>query len=565
MLKNLTIGARLTLLGLVAFATLAAIASIAIYSTYQARFEDRRETLHLLAQTAVTTIAGLKTRADAGEMTTEEAQKRALVALTSITYGKGNYFIVLRSDGVLLMHPTRQNQVGTNVLEGSDAVAKELYGTLIPLAMRNGEKGDFHTSMGRRPGSTVNNSPKMFHALQEPSYGWILASGLFVDDIEDQIASQARLIGLMALVAALILGGVGLIIARGITKPLKTVVEGLDGLADRDYRRSLDIPASRSEVGRIASAFERLRGLLLEAAEERRQNAERTEQAALARKEEMLALASRFENQIGDLVNGLGSASEALRVSASTMSSGAEETLSQASTVTAAASESSENTQTVAAATEELASSIQEISRQASHSNAMARTAVERVDETNKTVAALNSAALRVGDVVALITDIASQTNLLALNATIEAARAGEAGKGFAVVAGEVKSLAQQTAKATEDISRQIEDIQSVTTSTVQAISAIGESINGLSEVAGMIAAAVEEQNAATKEISMNIQRAEGASREVSGAISLVSEAARSGGETAADVLGAAEDLFHRNKELNTAVSDFVSYIRSAN
>jgi len=564
MTKNMSIGVRLALVGALTLALLLTVAAVAALNFNNSRFEDRQDTLRLLVQTAEASIAGLKAQAEAGEISREEAQERALASLASLKYGQGNYFIVLRDDGVLLMHPTRTKQIGTNLLAGKDEGAKKLYTELISRAKKSGAAGDFYTSLGRRPGSTTNDTPKMFLASQEPSYGWIVTTGLFVDDIREAVAKQVWLIGSITVGGLLLLGLIGFTIVRGITRPLAAVVGGLDDLAGGDYHRSLDIPESRSEVGRLAHAFERLRALLLDTEEERQRTAEEAKRVAKARSEEMLALATRFEDEVGGLAGQLGTASESLKGLAKEMTTGADATMSQAKTVTSAATESSSATQMVAVATEELASSIQEISRQASQSNTMAQAAVTRVQQTNQTVTALTAAAQRVGDVVALITDIAEQTNLLALNATIEAARAGDAGKGFAVVASEVKNLANQTAKATEEISHQIEEIQSVTTNTVEAISEIGETIGNLSEVAGTIAAAVEQQNAATKEISENIQRAEGVSREVTEAIATVSETAKASGEAATEVLDSAESLYTRNEQLGTAVSGFLTYIRKS-
>ncbi|KAA5604602.1 HAMP domain-containing protein [Roseospira marina] len=562
MLRNVRISTQLLVLGLFVLVLIASLGVFSGYTLLGTRFEDRRESLRMLVEIASNEIAAVKKRADALGLTDEQAKDEALQILKNINYNGNNYFIVTDISGTLLMHPSRMNQVGSSLLTAEKETTRTLYTALMRVARDNGTTGGFHTALGRRPGSTKNDSQKMFFAAQEPTYGWVVITGMIVDDIWDSMARKFWSLGIGVAIACAILGAFAWLMVRGISRPLGTVVRGLGHLSTGAYDESLDLKVSSSEIGHLSSAFESLRTLLRQAEDDRQRSRDEAERTAKAREAEMEGLARRFESQIGSLADGLGSASQELKTLATTMSDGAQETLRESDAVAAAAEESSRNTQTVAAATEELASSIREISRQASQSSSIAQTAVDRVDQTSETVAALKAAAQRVGDVVALITDIASQTNLLALNATIEAARAGESGKGFAVVANEVKTLANQTAKATDDISRQIEEIQGVTTSTVQAISDIGETIASLSEVASAIAAAVEEQNTATNEIAHNIQQAETASQRVSTAIGTVHDAARQGGETAGSVLSSAEALMSRNVELNDAVSAFLSGLR---
>ncbi|ABC21910.1 methyl-accepting chemotaxis protein [Rhodospirillum rubrum] len=563
MLRNLSILNRLLGLGALVLLTLALVVFIGLSATTRARMDDRKATLHMLSETAISTMGQYKARADAGELSLAEARDQALKALGKITYDNGNYFFAADEKGVLLVHPTRPKEIGMNMLEKGDPGLKSLYTQLISLATTTGATGGFFESMGRRPGSTENNTPKLFIAIRDPSFGALMATGLFIDDIRAENARQAWTVGLLAAAAALCLFAIGFLVVRSITRPLGTVILGLETLTKGDYDHHLDVAQSRSEIGLLARSFEHLRELLQGAERLRRERDQEAERIAGERRSEMLALALHFEAEVGDLVTGVTEASRTLKASAAQMTDDASQTLQQSSAVARSSRQSSSNTQTVAAATEELSSSIQEISRQAGQSSALAQSAVSRVNETSTTVDSLNAAAQRVGDVVRLISDIASQTNLLALNATIEAARAGAAGKGFAVVAGEVKTLANQTSKATEDIARHIEEIQSVTRSTVSATGDIGTSVTTLCEVAGMIAAAVEQQNAATKEISHNVHLAETASQEVTSAIGAVETAARNSGQTAADVLTSADALSAQSARLQGAVSAFLSHIRS--
>jgi methyl-accepting chemotaxis protein len=253
-----------------------------------------------------------------------------------------------------------------------------------------------------------------------------------------------------------------------------------------------------------------------------------------------------------------------MQATAQSMSAIADKTAHQVQAVSAATAEASTNVQTVAAAGEELSSSIHEIGRQAAQSNQITSRAVTLASNTDNRVQGLVKAVDRIGDVVRLINDIAGQTNLLALNATIEAARAGEAGKGFAVVASEVKNLANQTGKATEEITSQIEAIQSATQDSVSAIQEITGTIRQISEIATTIAAAVEEQGSATQEIARNVQQAAAGTQEVAANVTGVSEAAGETGAASTQVLGAARALSQQAEALKTDVTTFLRDIRAA-
>ena len=268
-----------------------------------------------------------------------------------------------------------------------------------------------------------------------------------------------------------------------------------------------------------------------------------------------------FADEVKNVIETVSSASTELQTSAQAMSSTAEETNRQSAAVAAAAEQASTNVQTVASAAEELSASLSEVGRQVTESATIASNAVDDARATNEKVQGLADAAKKIGEVVNLINDIASQTNLLALNATIEAARAGDAGKGFAVVASEVKSLASQTAKATEDIAGQVGAIQEATNQAVAAIQGIDQTIVQISDIATTIAASVEQQNTATKEIAENVQQAASGTREVTTNISGVSQAAIETGQASTQVLGAASELSQQSEKLREQVATFMSEV----
>ena len=366
-----------------------------------------------------------------------------------------------------------------------------------------------------------------------------------------------------AIVTAIAVGFI-LFLMSGIIRPLWRMNKAMRVLAGGDL--AIDNPDKDrgDEIGDMAKSLEVFRANGLEVERLRLEQEEQRQRAEIEKRQAMNTLAEQFDASVKSVVSAVSTAARQLQGNAQTLSANAEQTSRQSMAVSAAAQQASENVGTVAAATEELTASIHEVSRQVTESSRMAKGAVDEANRTNHTISGLVSAAQKIGEVVGLINSIASQTNLLALNATIEAARAGEAGKGFAVVASEVKNLANQTAKATEEISSQIGEMQSVTGNAVQAIRGITGSIQRMSEITATIAVAVEQQGAATTEIARNIIEASRGTAEVSSNIDGVTEAARVTGGEAMETLTAANDLQHHSDALASEVDRFVSRVRAA-
>ncbi|HEY0523700.1 MAG TPA: methyl-accepting chemotaxis protein [Stellaceae bacterium] len=361
---------------------------------------------------------------------------------------------------------------------------------------------------------------------------------------------------LLATVSAIVLG-------RTLSNPIRRMTRSMRSLAAGDLATAVTDEQRADEVGDMARAVGVFKATMIDA--RRLEEAQRAEQAGKERRQQAVEThIARFEGSVSGLLEALGVAATQMRATADGMSATAERTSRQATVVAAAAEQTAANVQTVSAGTEELSSSVGEIGRQVARSTEIAGHAVGEAARTNEAVHGLATVAAKIGDVVALISDIAGQTNLLALNATIEAARAGEAGKGFAVVASEVKSLANQTAKATEEIRSQIEDMQKVTTEVVGAIRGIGGTISEVNEIATSIASAVQQQGAATQEIARNTQQAASGTKEVASNIVGVTEAASQTGAAAAQVLDAATDLGGRAELLRTEVRTFLNDIRAA-
>jgi methyl-accepting chemotaxis protein len=355
--------------------------------------------------------------------------------------------------------------------------------------------------------------------------------------------------------------GVGL--TRLIARPIAAMTDQMGQLAAGDRAVEIAGTQRQDEIGGMARALAVFKHNAIEADRLAAEQAAEQE-AKLARSHAIDVLIAGFDHKVAAILGTVTGATSQLDSTAQGMNGIALQTRSEANASANAAEQTAANVQTVASAAEEMASSIQEIARQVALSTKVADTANQEAARTNAIMSEMADAGHKIGDVVQLIADIASQTNLLALNATIEAARAGEAGKGFAVVAAEVKNLATQTARATEEISQQVAAVQSVSTQAVQAITTITATIGQIDEAMAAISAAVEEQNATTLEISRNVQQAAVGTREVSQTIANVNVAADKTGQSASEVLDAARDLGRQAAVMKGELESFLAGIRAA-
>ena len=400
------------------------------------------------------------------------------------------------------------------------------------------------------------------------------ASRAVEENLADQQATRQRALAVIQNgdtlvltlgVLGLTLGGVlAWLIGRGIARPVVRMCAAMRALADGD--RAVTIPGigRKDEVGQMADTVRVFKDSMVVAERLREEQAQAKTRAEADRRQEMTRLADDFETGVKSIVSAVAAQATQMQSSAQAMTHTAEQTTQQTTAVAASVEQASANVQTVASAAEQLSASVLEIGRQMEQSSKIAGQAVFEADRTNTTVEGLSRTAQRIGEVVQLIETIAGQTNLLALNATIEAARAGDAGKGFAVVASEVKSLANQTAKATDDIKAQIAEIQGATGQTVTAIRSIGTTIHQMNEIATTIASAVEQQGVATREIASNVQQAAQGTSEIATNIGDVGQAASETGVAAAQVLSAAGELARQSETLRRDVDRFVATVRAA-
>ena len=377
--------------------------------------------------------------------------------------------------------------------------------------------------------------------------------------------SRSAVIGFsLDVIVALILLGSAIFARLGVARPISRIGEVLMELANGNKAVEIPFAARYDEVGDNARAAATFRDNLLRIEKMEAEQKETEARSLAERKAGMHKLASEFQAAVGNIINTVSTASTQLESAAGTLTRTAESTQQLSGMVASASEEASANVQSVASASEEMTSSVDEIARQVHESSKIAAEAVKQAQKTDARITELSQAASRIGDVVKLITAIAEQTNLLALNATIEAARAGEAGRGFAVVAQEVKALASQTAKATDEIGNQIAGMQTATQDSVAAIKEIGATITRISDIASTIAAAVEEQGAATQEIARNVQQAAQGTAQVATNITDVNRGASETGTASAQVLSSAQSLSTESGHLKREVEKFLTTVRAA-
>jgi methyl-accepting chemotaxis protein len=488
-----------------------------------------------------------------------ESLENAQTVARMLRFGNGDYFYAFSPQGEVQAHLNPKVE-GKNLYNSQDSDGVFFARQQIEAAVRGG--GFVSYRFPRSEGS--DPLPKISYAVDFPPLNWVIGGGLYLDDIDTIFRSQAESVGAIVGIMLALVAMLSWLLARSIVNPIAGITLAMRKIAAGET--DIDIPARkrRDEVGVMAQSVQIFKDNIIETIGLREKQDELKSQVESEKRSFLARMADDFEGSVLSSLDDLDSASVELRATSNKMSSVAADASRQSIAAAAIAEEASTNVEAVAAAAKELSTSVSEIGCQVLNSTQIANRAVEEAIRTNATVKDLSVAAQRIGDVIKLINEIASQTNLLALNATIEAARAGEAGRGFAVVASEVKSLASQTAKATEDISAQVVGMQKATTEAVQAIENIGSTIGGINKITVAIASAIEQQGSATNAITRNVEEAAHGTSAVSTNIGAVSQSAGQTGAAAGYVLDSAEKLNKQASTLRKKVDVFLTGIRAA-
>ena len=559
-LNNLTITPKLGILLGVTLFGLCIAGALAGYLMQREMFNARLDQVRSIVDVARNMAIGLQKQVEAGQLTKEAALAEFGRRANTMTYDNGaGYLFGSTYDGITVLSPDPK-QIGTNRM---DLVVN---GRMLSRELLDGVKAKGEVVLTYeyvRPGEE-KLARKISYATAVPGWNMFIGTGAYLDDLDAKLKPVIWALGLAILAIAVISGGIAWLIGRSISRPLDQLGARMRGLADGAL--DADIPGIErgDEVGAMAATVQTFKDNALRIRGLEKVEAETQQRAGAERRAAMENIADDFERSVKGIVSSVATAAAGMQTTAQSMTATASDASARAASVGAASDSASDNVGTVAAAAEELSSSVAEISRQVTQSSKIASQAVGDAERTNATVKVLSTGAEKIGEVVKLIHSIAAQTNLLALNATIEAARAGESGRGFAVVASEVKALANQTAKATEEIATQVSAMQSSTSEAVLSIGGITETIAQMSEITTSIAASVQQQGEATREIARNIQSAAAGSSEISAHIGGVTTAAAATGLAASDVLSNARELDNQSSMLRHAVDEFLTKVRAA-
>jgi methyl-accepting chemotaxis protein len=558
MLKRLRISHRLMLFIPLLLAALAVSLLVGLSTLRQSLLEDRKEEVKRLVQVARGMVETWYAQEQAGKLTREQAQEAAKDQLRHLRYGNDDYFFVQRYDGTTLVQVNRQLE-GKNRADVTDVDGVPM----VRLQAEAGKRGGGFVFYRYPHAGGKEPVQKISYGLGFDPWEWSICSGIYVDDVDAIYHVAALYYAAVAGIILLLTLALAYLIARSIRQPLSAITERMSQLAEGNTEIDVPFSGEPNEFGRLARALEifktnRRRAEELDVAQQAERAAKQQHQERLER------LMADFSTRSARVIEAVARAAEQVQSQARRLTVMAQQSRTKLAAVSHAASETTGNVAAVAGAAEELSTAVNEVNQRVVKSADVAKRAVSETERTSVTMHGLVDAAQRIGNIVQVIQDIASQTNLLALNATIESARAGEAGRGFAVVAGEVKTLASQTTKATEEIQAQVGAIQGETGQAVAAIEHIGKTVDEMSEIATAIASAMEEQGITSNEIARNISQAAERTREVSTNVASVGDAAETTSTAAGELQTASDDLRSHAALLEQEMRSFLGEVRAA-
>jgi methyl-accepting chemotaxis protein len=518
-LRSASIQTRLIVIVLLFAIGVAALAALASARMEGRILTERKHATKSVVETALGVVSYYGAEQEAGRMSEEDAQAAALAAVEQLRYSGTEYFWINDMGPTMIMHPVKPELDGSDLSGTEDPDGKKLFVDMVKVVQDKG--AGFVEYQWPKPGAE-EPQPKVSYVAGYEPWGWVIGSGIYVDDVSSVAWGETRTLLLAGLVVIVLVGIAAYFIGRTIVRPIRSAT---DLLASGDLSTRLPEGAGHNELEKLATALN----------------------GTLDRSASVAASVGEAAHQLDAAVSSLVETSDGITQSA-------ERTAAQTAAAASSAQEVSTGIEHVAAGTQQMGASISEIAQNTASLARIAGEAVEIADSTTMVVGALGDSSAEIGNVVKVITAIAEQTNLLALNATIEAARAGDAGKGFAVVAGEVKELAQETSRATGDISTRVESIQNAVAEAATEINRIQEIIGRISDFQNSIAGAVEEQTATTAAIAGSIGEAADRGRDIAVTLELVDEASRATRAELEGIRAAAHDLAATSQRLQETV-----------
>jgi methyl-accepting chemotaxis protein len=556
---HLTLTRRVWALAALALVTMALGTGVAL-DRFNAAMRDMRHAE--LRNEVEIAAAWLKSAVPADAKDAKVAARAALERLRSARFGESGHFFAISLDGDALLSPTTPEIEGTSLLNVRDGGGGLPFQSMLKMALAHG--AGLATFPWPKPGAKGRHEQTSFVKAM-PEYGLAIGAGVYDDDAMARLIAITRAVMLAALPLLAIFIAAAFFIGRTISRRLRGLTSGLDAMARGDFDIALPGLELHDELGDMARAVEAIKqGLRRAARQQDAEKAARRDAADRSRTEAMGALAQNFETAVGGVVAGVTSATQRLENLARALVQEARYSGEQAESGAKSAETASQNVLSVASAAEQLSFSVTEIGAAATRSRDVSEQAAQEAETTRARMGELVGAIDHIGGIVSMIAGVAEQTNMLALNATIEAARAGEQGRGFAVVAQEVKSLAEQTSRATSDVADKIAHIQRASQEANACIGDMAEATREVNGIASTIASSVDSQGEATREIARNVHDASDRTKELAQVIEEVRAASRQSGDSAEQVLQSATDLARQTDALRQACDSFLARVRAA-